>query len=107
MLAPSGRQRFLYLAFGVAPPAATHEWVERDIATGAFLVRRALQLVVGLVLGFWISVTLLGGSLWMVFGGFLGGLIVAFFQSTVLAGYVRRRALGYYEKKWDRKRLGN
>ena len=104
MTEPSGRQRFLYLVFGLAPPAATREWVEHDIASTGFLVRRALQVLIGLVLGFSISVVVLGGSWGIVLGGFLGGLIVALLQMTVLAGYVRRRTLGYYEAKWDRQR---
>lgn len=104
MIEPSGRQRFLYLTLGLTPPAATREWVEHDIASTGFMVRRALQVLFGLVLGFSISTLLLGGSWWMVLGGFLGGLIVALLQATVLAGYVRRRTLRYYEAKWDRQR---
>lgn len=104
MIEPKSRQKFLYLTLGLAPPASRREWVEHDIASMGFLLRRALQVLIGLVLGFSISAVLVGGSGSLVLGGFLGGLFVSVLQMTVFAGYVRRRALRYYEAKWDRQR---
>ena len=102
MTEPRGRDRFLYFTLGVAPPAATREWVEHDIASTGFLVRRAVVLLIAMVIGFSVSAALIGESSWTVLGAFVGGLIVAVFQMTVLADYVRERALRYYDKKWKR-----
>jgi hypothetical protein len=103
MTEPSGSQKFLYYTLGITPPAVTRDWVELDVASTGFIVRRALQVLVGLVIGFSISAALIGGSGWTVLGGFIGGLIGAFLQATILADYVRRRTLSYYRKKWDRR----
>ena len=102
MTEPSSREKILYCTLGITPPALSREWVENDVASSGFIIRRALQLLVGLVLGFSISAALIGGNRWTVVGGFIGGLIGAFLQVTVLAAYVRRRTLSYYRKKWDR-----
>ena len=105
MIEPGGRERFLYFTLGLAPPAATREWVERDIASTGFLVRRSLVLLTAMVIGFSVSATVMGGSAWTVLGGFIGGLIAAVFQMTVLADYVRKRTLRYYDKKWKRQSI--
>ena len=102
LVEPSPRQKFLYYTLGLTPPVSSREWVEQDVASMGFIIRRALQLLVGLVIGFSISTALIGGSGWTILGGFIGGLIGALVQMTFLAGYVRRRTLSYYRKKWDR-----
>ena len=99
---PTGWERFKYYTLGLTPAPVSRSWVERDIASRAYLVRRALQVLFGLVMGFWISSRLTGGSGWVVVGGLIGGLIGGVLQMTVLDSYVRRRALSYYRKRWDR-----
>jgi membrane protein YdbS with pleckstrin-like domain len=102
MVEPSSWQKFGYYTLGLAPPAVSREWVEKDVGSTGFVVRRALVLVASITIGFTISAALIGGSRWSVLGGFIGALFVAFLQMTVLADSVRRRSLSYYRKKWDR-----
>ena len=110
MSEPSGRQKLLYYAFGVAPPVTARAWVERDVGTSAWRIRRAMQLWAGTLIGVGVVVLVLGGVdarplgvpikgslIGVAIGGFLGGIL----QATVMADHVRRRHLSVYARKWN------
>ena len=110
MTEPSGRQKFLYYAFGVAPPVTARAWVERDLCSSAWRIRRAMQCWTGTSIGLALVVLVLGGVdarpwgvsikgslIGVTIGGFLGGIL----QATVMADYVRRRHLSVYARKWN------
>jgi hypothetical protein len=103
-------QRFKYYTLGLTPPAVSREWVERDIASSGYLLRRALTIWVSTVLGAVLISLLLAGPAsargydmrWSIIGVCIGGFIGGVLQATVLADYIRRRTLTYYRKRWDR-----
>jgi len=108
MTEPTGGQKILYYTLGVTPPAVSRSWVERDISTTGWKVRRLLQVWLGIVLGLAVVYPVLRGFSWdtewqvRMLGAAIGGAIAGLLQATVMADYVRRRALSCYRKKWDR-----
>lgn len=102
MSEPRTSQKVLYYTLGVALPAEARDWVERDINTRAFVIRRAAVMIVAILVGFLIGVWLFEAHPSILIGAFIGASLVGFLQMTVLADYVRRRSLRYYERKWNR-----
>ena len=110
MTEPTPWQKVGYYALGLTPPAVSREWVERDIDTTGWQVRRLLQIWIGTVIGLAIIGPIVVGmslEVWkgqlaaLMAGALIGGIIVGVLQATVLADYIRRRTLSYYRKKWD------
>lgn len=110
MAEPTGWEKFKYYTLGLMPPAVSREWVERDVQTNGWLLRRALTIWISTWLGAVLFALLIDGPasargydvgpsiIGVCIGGFIGGIL----QVTVLASYIRRRTMSYYEKKWDR-----
>ena len=48
---PTAREKFLYYTLGITPPAISREWVERDINSAGWQVRRFLQVWIGMAFG--------------------------------------------------------
>lgn len=111
MTEPTPSQKLLYYTLGLTPSVVSRQWVERDLQTVGWRIRLLAQYWIGSVVGIAIIAGLVGalspgpwhalikGSvIGMAIGGFIGGLL----RATVLANYVRRRTLAYYEKRWAR-----
>ena len=109
MIEPTGREKFLYYTLGLTPPAISREWVERDVQTTGWLLRRALTIWISTVIGALLIALLLAGPVAArgydlvpgIIGACIGGFIGGILQATVLADYIRRRTLSYYRRKWD------
>ena len=100
---PSRREKVLYYTLGITPPASSREWVERDVHSVGWRVRRGAQLWVGMLIGVGLVVWLTDGrAMPAALGAAIGGLIAAIIQGTVMAGSLRRRQLAYHRKRWDR-----
>lgn len=112
MTEPTGWQRFRYYTLGLTPSVASREWVEHDVQSSEWLLRRALTIWISTWLGAVLFAWLIDGPasargynvgpsiIGVCIGGFIGGIL----QITLFAGYIRRRTMAYYEKKWDRQK---
>ena len=111
MTEPTARQKVLYYSLGLTPPADSRDWVERDIHSAGWQIRRVLQVCVGVTTGAIVAV-LLSGMLPPTGRGVavedtliraaIAGLILGILQATIMADYFRRRTLAYHDKKWTR-----
>ena len=104
MSEPDTKQKVAYYVLGLTPPVEHADWVRADVDSTAWLVRRSLQLLAGLVLGLAIAATLFGYRPGLFIGGIIGGIIGSLIQVLFMRGYLRRRTHGYYEKKWAKQR---
>lgn len=111
MIEPTGWRKVVYYTLGHTPPAATREWVERDVHTTGWQVRRLFQFWVGILVGIAILGPVIKGLSWdpwkgqseelllgVLFAGIIGGVL----QATVFAGHVRHWTLAYYRRRWER-----
>jgi Family of unknown function (DUF5313) len=104
---PTGRTRFLYYLFGATPPAEYAEWVRQDIQTDAWLWRRLGQAVISIAIGFPVVMILVDASVWSLVGLLIGVGIGALFELTFSGSWSRKRAIRYYEKRWERKQAAS
>ena len=110
-VAPSRGRRILYYTLGLTPPAETRAWVEADLDTIAWRIRRGMQMftgtLVGLLIGGW-GLALISDVVWartgpwILIGGLIGGTLGAVLQATVMAPSIRRNCLAQYRKRWTR-----
>lgn len=99
--APEGRLRFLYYTLGLTPPVEHSRWVREDIRTRGWLLRRAAQNVVGVLLGLMLlDLMIEDAAPGLLFGAAIGSALGFLIQTTLLADYVRRRTLAYHERRW-------
>ena len=105
MTEPGRRQKVLYYTLGITPPAASREWVERDVHSIGWRLRRGAQLWIGTLMGAGLVIWLADDSSAVpaAIGAAIGGLIAAILQGTVMAGYLRRRQIDYHRKRWERR----
>ena len=108
---PTGWQKFKYYTLGLTLPAETREWVERDVKTAGWQVRRLFQVWVGILIGLAILGPIIRGLSWeawkgqsteVMLGVLIAGIVAGVLQATVLADHARQWTLAYYRKKWDR-----
>lgn len=108
---PTGWQKFRYYTLGLTLPVSYRDWVEHDVETTDWQVRRFFQVLVGILIGLAIIGPVIRGLAWeawkgqvteVMLGVLIAGIIGAVLQATVLADHARRWTLSYYRKKWNR-----
>lgn len=106
MTAPTGRKKILYYILGLTPSVEHAEWVRNDVASDQWLVRRAVQVFAGLMLGMLIGATIFGYRPGLIVGAILGSVIGSLIMVVFKPDFLRRRTLVYYEKRWEKQRSG-
>ena len=104
MSEPDTKQKLAYYVLGLTPPVEHADWVRKDVDSSAWLVRRSLQVLAGLMLGFGIAAAFFGYQPGLFIGAIIGGIIGSLIQVLFMSDYLRRRTHRYYEKKWAKQR---